>query len=104
MKTTERAKFNVGDKVSWTSSVHGNVTTKEGSVVGVVPAHMGQVDEVLKHMDERHRAKIELRSMDSVRAHESYIVSVPDGYRPGKHMLYRPVVSKLRLVSKAKAK
>lgn len=90
---TTRAKFNVGEQVTWSSQAGGRTTVKTGVVAIVVPP--GQSGYLMAE-DLRDVTGDSLEPMRTARFnatlgrdHESYLVRVG-------RMIYWPVVSRLR--------
>lgn len=76
-------KFKVNDVVTWTSQAQGHRTTKTGTVVVVIPAHL--------HPTRMPGLALRLRKDTGCpRDHESYVVRVA-----GQSKLYWPVASQL---------
>ena len=71
----------VGDRVKWTSQSRGNITTKHGVIVEIVPSGL-RIDHAEKSDLFRHDPL-------TIRYHESYIVCVGNKY------YYWPLVKNL---------
>ena len=82
-------KFEIGQKVCWSSQALGYTTTKVGLIETVVPA--GVAPRALN---------IDATNDGMPRDHESYLVRVPTPAGKGKGKLYWPKVANL---AKAKA-
>lgn len=89
--------FQVGDAVEWTSQAGGVQTTKQGTVIHIVPAH---------HAPYRWPSEIlntySTAATDGARdrSHESYLVAVPGKTPRRRARLYWPRVSALVKVTK----
>ena len=79
--------YKLGDRVTWTSQAHGSAKTKTGTVVEVVPKggrpSRGKFPSLYKDA-----------GVGFSRAHESYVVSVPNKRSGVK--IYWPIVKNLR--------
>lgn len=88
--SNETQKFKPGDLVTWTSQASGKSKTKQGVLIGMVPA----MEKVLMYVP----ASYSLRNSNEVvlsqrRNHESYLIQVGKSKR-----LYWPLVKYLKLV------
>jgi len=92
-KKIERQTFKVGDEVFWNSQAAGTSTRKQGVVIRVIgkgeycPIGGGDLMKYAVQLGSTHP-----------RDHENYLVVVPGKSKKAKEMLYRPVVSSLKMV------
>lgn len=86
----ENKTFQIGDTVTWTSQAGGNVKTKTGKVVAVVPTNIGLRQIVSR--DSREYS-VDHLGLFSGRDHESYLIQVGKSKR-----LYWPLVKYLKKV------
>lgn len=78
--------FQIGDTVTWTSHANGNVKTKTGKVVAIIPPDIVPVNHVYKIEGKWNWRRVGV----TYRNHESYLIQVGKSKR-----LYWPLVKYL---------
>lgn len=110
-KIENSISFKIGDLVEWTSQASGSTTTKQGTIVMVLPAdfklnqNVSMVDNLVKSLN---CSPFDARKLSNFRGTESYLVGVNKNFQDTwlmrygtKSKLYWPHVSGLKLVRRA---
>lgn len=104
-------QFKLGDLVEWTSQASGSTTTKQGTIVMVLPAdfklnqNVSMVDNLVKSLN---CSPFDARKLSNFRGKESYLIAVNKNFKDTwlmrygtKSKLYWPYVSGLNLLRRA---
>lgn len=87
MATSTKPTFKLGQMVEWTSQANGNVRTKIGVVIRVLPAHFP-----FQWLNEHYKTKSR-----GDRDHETYLICVPS---PEGAEFFRPYVHQLKAANR----
>ena len=92
------AKFQLGQRVLWTSSANGTTKEKRGEIVAVIAPRQAPYQHEIYGGDFHARYKSLVDSRSLTRKEESYLIAVPGKTKRARPRLYWPRVSALKAV------